>query len=74
MSNIWLTANLISRVVWPAWNITNNGVFFFFLHTLTRMYCHLSFWSQPFWLIWDGMSGFQMPEWCLRKYKNIRVY
>jgi uncharacterized membrane protein YccF (DUF307 family) len=37
------TTKLISRVVVPACNPTNNGGVFLFLHILTSVCCHLSF-------------------------------
>jgi len=30
----------------------------FFFHILTIIYCHLSFWSYPFWLVGGGITGF----------------
>jgi hypothetical protein len=48
----WGTAKLISRVVVPACNPTSSGGVLVFLHNLTSICCHLSFWSKPFWLLW----------------------
>jgi hypothetical protein len=53
----WGNAKLISRVVVLACNLTNNGGVFLFLHILSSIGSHLSFWSYPFWQVWGRISG-----------------
>jgi hypothetical protein len=59
---------LISRVFVPACNPNSNGEVFLFLYILASICCHLRFWSQPFWLVWGGISGlfwFAFPWWLM---------
>ena len=53
----WWNTRLISRVVVPAHNRTSNGGVFLFYHILPSISYHLNFCSQPFWLVWNGISG-----------------
>jgi hypothetical protein len=53
----WGTARLISRVVVPPYSPTSNEAAFLFPRNLRSICCHLRFWSLPFWLVWDGISG-----------------
>ena len=60
------TSILISKVVVPACSPTRNGGVFLFLHILASIYCHMSFWTYPFWLVWGGISElfcFAFPWW-----------
>ena len=66
ISMFWGIARQICRLVAPVCNPTNNGGIFLFLHILSSICCHLSFWSWSFWLVWGGISGllwFAFPWW-----------
>jgi hypothetical protein len=65
-ASFWGTSRLFSTVVIPICNPTSNGGLFFFLHILAKICCHLSLWSQTFWLVWGGISRkfwFAFPWW-----------
>ena len=53
----WWNTRLISRVVVPARHPISNGGVFLFYHILPSICYHLNFCSQPFWLVWNGISG-----------------
>ena len=66
----WGTVKLISRVVLQACNPTSNGRMLFFLHIFSSIFCPLSFWSWPFWVMRGRISEFPWFEflWWLRMF------
>ena len=74
-TNFWGIVILISRVVVQACNPTNNERVFSFLLILASICCHLSIWSEPFWLVGGIISGlfsFAFPCWL--RMLNISVH
>jgi hypothetical protein len=55
-------------VVVQACNPTKNRRVLLFLHILTKVCCHMRFFSYAFWLVWGRISGlfwFAFPWWLL---------
>ena len=69
------TTILISSMVEPACRPTSSGGVLF-LRILSSICSLLSFWSEPFWLVWDrisGLFGFAFPWW-LRMLNIFRCF